>query len=271
MTQTSLASSKPKYASLALALTIVLLLSSLYLLNNAQQNAENHAKHVFSLALANIGQKIDSRVSKMKLVSKTIANDTHIHDWVDNGFAEYQEDLLIEKLNIYVNEYELTSASFADKNTHKYWNHEGFLRILKPETDSWYYNYIASNQHNLISVYHDKNKHRVDIYVNYQQLGSNGLSGIATSFQGVLDILDTPHIEGNKGIFLVDSTGEVKVHHNADLTEKTSLSSLIPQHIADYILGAGRTPLVYDENQSWYGASYIPSMDWYVVAVVDSP
>lgn len=272
MSQPSLTDSNPKYGSLALLLMIALLLSSLYLWQKAEHRAQTNAKSVFSLALANISQKIDSRVSKMKLVSKSIANDTHIHDWVDSGFAQEREDLLIEKLNIYVNEYELTSASFADKNTHKYWNHEGFLRTLQPETDNWYFDYIASDQKNLISVYHDKNKHRVDIYVNYQQPESNGLSGIATSFDSILDTLNIKHIEGSKDIFLVDSTGVVQVHHNADLPENTVLSSLIPQHIADYILGAGPTPLVYaDENQFWYGASYIPSMDWYVVAVVESP
>ncbi len=69
--------------------------------------------------------------------------------------------------SVLVDEYALTSASFADTKTNKYWNHEGFLRVLQPNLDTWYFAYLASGQQDLISVYHDKNKHRVDLYVNY--------------------------------------------------------------------------------------------------------
>jgi hypothetical protein len=60
-----------------------------------------------------------------------------------------------------------------------------FFKVLQPETDTRYFAYLASKQQDLISVYHDKNKKHVDVYVNYHQTKGNGLLGIATSFNGV--------------------------------------------------------------------------------------
>jgi methyl-accepting chemotaxis protein len=85
----------------------------------------------YHLSLENLSQVIDARIASMKLIAFTLANDKHIRRWVDNGFAVNQESILVEKLGFLVNEYGLTSASLADKNTHKYWNHGGFLGYYK--------------------------------------------------------------------------------------------------------------------------------------------
>jgi hypothetical protein len=60
-------------------------------------------------------------------------------------------------------------------------------------------------------VYHDKNKKHVDVYVNYQQSKGNGLSGIATSFNGVLDILNISIFAKHGEVYLVDSLGKTQV------------------------------------------------------------
>lgn len=221
----------------------------------------------FQLTLENLSQKIDARISSMKLIAKTVANDKHIHHWLDRGQETNQETVLIEKLGFLVEEYGLTSASFADKNTNMYWNHEGFLRVLTPEIDTWYFAYLASGQQDLISVYHDKNKKRVDLYVNYQQPDGNGLSGIATSFNGVLDMLNSSIFAEIGEIFLVDSSGEIQVHANSEIAGEKSLQELFSDGIVESLLQPNSTQFInhnQDENRL-LGASYIPSMNWYVV------
>jgi methyl-accepting chemotaxis protein len=227
-------------------------------------------KHM-SVSLQNLSQQIDARIANMKLIAKTVANDTHIHDWVDNGFAKEQESLLVDKLGFLVSEYGLTSASFADKTTNKYWNHEGFLRVLQPEIDTWYFAYLASKEQDLISVYHDLNNNRVDIYVNYQQIGANGLSGIATSFDGVLAMMVNSEFAKNGEIYLVDSSGQIQVHANAEVAGNKKLQDIYSKAAVTALFkeSLSETYLTKTETNTVLAASYIPSMNWYLVVALD--
>ncbi len=253
------------------SLVIVCLLTlTFYLWIQAKDVEDRLLEQQFNLSLINLSQNIDARISNMKLIAKNLANDSHIHDWVDRGFTRNQESILVDKLGFLVEEYGLTSASFADKNTHKYWNHEGFLRVLQPEIDMWYFAYLKSAQSDLISVYHDKNKNRVDVYVNYQQTDGNGLSGIATSFDGVLDMLKNSLFAKHGDIYLVDSLGKIQVHAEADIADIKSLHDMFSKEIVDSLLQTSSSNFIelkQNKNQL-LGASYIPSMNWYVVANV---
>ena len=253
-----------------LLVIICLLMLTSYLWTQAKDARERLLEQQFNLSLVNLSQNIDARISSMKLIAKTVANDKHIQDWVNTGFAANQESILVNKLDFLVKEYGLTSASFADKNTNKYWNHEGFLRILQPEIDMWYFAYLKSAESDLISVYHDKNKNRVDVYVNYQQTDGNGLSGIATSFDGVLDMLKNSLFAKHGDIYLVDSLGKIQVHAEVDIADNKSLYDMFSKEIVDSLLQPISSKFIeLNQNESQLlGASYIPSMNWYVVANV---
>ena len=253
-----------------LLVIICLLVLTSYLWTQAKDARERLLEQQFNLSLVNLSQNIDARISSMKLIAKTVANDKHIQDWVNTGFAANQESILVNKLDFLVKEYGLTSASFADKNSNKYWNHEGFLRVLQPEIDTWYFAYLKSAESDLISVYHDKNKNRVDVYVNYQQTDGNGLSGIATSFDGVLDMLKNSLFAKHGDIYLVDSLGKIQVHAEVDIADNKSLYDMFSKEIVDSLLQPISSKFIeLNQNESQLlGASYIPSMNWYVVANV---
>ena len=253
-----------------LLVIICLLMLTSYLWTQAKDARERLLEQQFNLSLVNLSQNIDARISSMKLIAKTVANDKHIQDWVNTGFAANQESILVNKLDFLVKEYGLTSASFADKNSNKYWNHEGFLRVLQPEIDTWYFAYLKSAESDLISVYHDKNKNRVDVYVNYQQTDGNGLSGIATSFDGVLDMLKNSLFAKHGDIYLVDSLGKIQVHAEVDIADNKSLYDMFSKEIVDSLLQPISSKFIeLNQNESQLlGASYIPSMNWYVVANV---
>jgi methyl-accepting chemotaxis protein len=255
---------------LLIIVCLVILVS--YVWSQAKTADKELLEQRFTLSLINLSQKIDARIASMQLIAKTVANDTHIQNWVASGFAANQESILVEKLGFLVKEYGLTSASFADKNTHKYWNHEGFLRVLQPETDAWYFAYLARAKSDLVSVYHDKNKHRVDVYVNYQQPDGKGLSGIATSFNGVLDMLKNSIFAKHGDIYLVDSLGKIQVHAEADIAGSRSLQDMFSKDIVDRLLLPNSTEFIElnSAGSQLLGASYIPSMNWFLVTHVNN-
>jgi hypothetical protein len=228
---------------------------------------EQKLQQQFQLSLENLSLEIDARIASMKLIAKTVANDKHIHHWIDTGLDDDEETVLVDKLGFLVKEYGLTSASFADTGTNMYWNHEGFLRVLTPEIDTWYFAYLASGQQDLISVYHDKNKKRVDLYVNYKQPEGKGLSGIATSFNGVLAMLNTSTFTDFGDIYLVDSSDEIQVHGNSEIAGEKSLQDLFSDELAVALLQPNLTHFIQNtqDETRLLGSSYIPSMDWYVI------
>jgi hypothetical protein len=270
MSTTFLAKHVNKLITSGLLVIVCLSVLLIYVFIEAKTTEKRLLQQQFNLSLVNLSQNIDARISSMKLIAKTLANDKHIHDWVATGFAADKESILVNKLGFLVKEYGLTSASFADKNTHKYWNHEGFLRVLKPEIDTWYFAYLKSGESDLVSVYHDKNKNRVDVYVNYQQTDGNGLSGIATSFDGVLEILKNSLFAKHGDIYLVDNLGNIQVHAEADVAGVKSLQDMFSKDTVDRLLQPNASGFM-EFNQAadrLLGASYIPSMNWYVVANV---
>jgi hypothetical protein len=272
MSKSFLAKHVNKLIGSSLFVIVCLSLLIIYVYSETKTTEERLLEPQFNLSLLLLSQNIDARISSMKLIAKTVANDTHIHDWIENGFAADQESILVDKLGFLVKEYGLTSASFADKNTHKYWNHEGFLRVLQPETDRWYFAYLKSGEPDLVSVYQDKNKNRVDVYVNYQQTDGNGLSGIATSFDGVLDILKNSLFAKHGDIYLVDKSGKIQVHAEADVAGIKNLQDMFSKDTIDRLLQPDSSGFI-EFNQAddrLLGASYIPSMNWYVVANVST-
>lgn len=224
------------------------------------------------LSLITLSQVIDARVSTMKLIAKTVANDKHIHDWIKAGAANDKEKLLIDKLGFMVKEFGLTSASFAHKSSNRYWNHEGFLRALQPATDAWYFAYLESGEQDLISVYHDKNKHRVDLYVNYQQLNGEGLSGVATSFNGFVRLLNESQFNRQGSIFITDTAGKVEIHSNPNVAGKTNLNELYPKLAIESLLQPNSVNFIKSDstNSRIIGASHIPNMDWYLVVEIEA-
>lgn len=269
----------------AILLMGAMLLSSMSCSHKASMVNSVVVEDALAFRLANLSAKIDARVGQMKLISKSLANDTHIHAWANGGFDAQKEPLLLEKLGFFVQEYDLTSASFADKNTHKYWNHEGFLRELTPEADTWYYAYLESGNQDLVSVYHDQNKKRVDLYVNYQQIDGNGLSGIATSFTGVLDTLNNSVFAKHGTVYLVDVKGNIHMQNNSLVDLKTKAEQSKSIKTLQALFDDGTVTSILNKNaqqdtrfitledsggksQMLLGSSYIPSMGWFLVAHV---
>lgn len=260
-----------KFDFLVLLLVVLIIIVLPTHVTAAQKRTSTITDNEMRLLAQNAASMVDIRIQNMKVIANSIANDEHIHNWVDNGFDPAHEALLLNKLTYFVKHYNLTSASFADKTTHKYWNHEGFLRELTPAIDTWYFAYLQSQKHNLISVYHDKNKNRVDLYVNFQQIPGNGLSGIATPFNGVIDKLNSSPLAQQGQLFLVNANGLVEVHHNPKVAGAKTLQQLYNKDVADKLIAnQGNLSTLVNHNNMRIVSVFIPSMNWFLVAEIKS-
>ncbi|MGS2719536.1 methyl-accepting chemotaxis protein [Paraglaciecola aestuariivivens] len=215
-----------------------------------------------------ISEQIDHEITLMQVIARQIATDPHILKWNSQGHNPQEEGLIVQKLQEVAKYNDLSAVSFADKQTAKYWNQDGFLRTLQNDNaDGWFFAYVKSKKQNMASVYRDPNTGKTDLFVNYQQPNGRGLSGTAKSFDAVVKRLNTFKLEESGYVFLVDTLGKIQIHQSSKKIGQ-SLSKVYPSNVSK-LLTKNTFNFVQAEYQGEkviLASSHIPSMDWFVVA-----
>lgn len=217
-----------------------------------------------------IALEIDGQISTMKALSEQIASNRFALKWLEEGAPSSNEALLVNNLNDIKLANNLSSVSFADRETAKYWNDEGFLRVLQPdEADNWFFEYRKSNASSMVSIYQDPNTGKTDLFVNYQQTQGRGLAGTAKSFNDVVNMLSNLKVEQTGFVFLVNQDAKIELHKDKSLRGK-SLNELYPDVKTSAMFSKGKLKIQVIDADTKYilASSHIPSMDWFVIAYV---
>ncbi len=218
--------------------------------------------------LQRVRNAVDGDISQMKVLTKSIATNAYIIDWLENDENSIeQETNLIKTLNIIAKDNGLSNASFSDRKTAKYWNQNGFLRVLKNDGhDGWFFAFKNSGQVESASLYTEKNGD-VNVFVNYQDLNGRGFSGVSKSFNDMVNYLNSFKIEQTGFVYLVDKDGLIKVHKDNGKSEKMTVADIYPS-INVHSLFTEQGFKFQETDDLIIASSYIPSLDWYVIAEV---
>ncbi|WAG16067.1 methyl-accepting chemotaxis protein [Aeromonas hydrophila] len=256
-------------ATVTLAVVLSCLLVGYFSQRSAQQLIENR---MFEQELPNLTQRIGKEIEKdltsVAGAARQLANDRFVLDWVARGMPKEQESILIDQLKDMTAQYGLVTASFADRQSAAYYNQDGFLRNLTPEQDAWFYGYTKSQQDLMLSIFRESNG-EVKLFVNFQQLNGRGLAGLAKSLDSMVSMLANFRIGDSGFVFMTDGSGKVKLHPDASRIDRDSLAQLAG--------GSGNllnkqpfaaTHAEIDGQPVVLASSYIPLLDWYLVAQV---
>ena len=141
-----------------------------------------------------VANRVDKEVTLMKSVAFSIANNPDIIAWSAAGADRQGESRLVNYLGEIARFNDLTVTSFVDRNTHKYWNQDGFLRVLKNDQyDGWFFAYKDSGQATSLSLYNEPGQ-GYRLFANYQQTSGRGMSGVAKSVDELVDVLNSVKI-----------------------------------------------------------------------------
>ena len=180
-----------------------------------------------------------------------------------------QESILINQLKDMTSQYGLVTASFADRQSAAYYNQDGFLRILNHEQDNWFYDYTKSRQDLMLSIFRESNG-EVKLFVNFQQLDGRGLAGLAKSLDSMVSMLANFRIGDSGFVFMTDGSGKVKLHPDAARIDRDNLTQLASGSSTNLLnkqpFAATRAEV--DGQPVILASSYIPLLDWYLVAQV---
>ncbi|WP_108944954.1 methyl-accepting chemotaxis protein [Shewanella halifaxensis] len=258
-----------------LCVTIAVLLSTALVGILSQQSAKQVIEQrmlSFEMPsmLAQIRNKIDLNISTLMHAAEQLANNRMLLQWLEDGRPVSHEDLVVNLLGDVTRQYQLAQASFADRDTGAYYTQEGFLRLLSPMQDKWFFDYRNSGQEKMLNVFTEQNGD-VKLFINYQQPNGRGLVGLAKSLDDMVQLLRSFKIEQSGFVYLVDNKGQVQLHQDPNQMGRESLSSLYRGvNTAGLMQKNDFNLLKADINgQSMLiASSYIASMDWYLIAQV---
>ncbi|WP_226685118.1 methyl-accepting chemotaxis protein [Shewanella indica] len=216
-----------------------------------------------------IRNKLDLEISTLMNGAEQLAHSQMLRHWLEQGRPEAELPLVISQLKDMTRQYHLAQASYADRETAAYYTQDGFLRILNQQQDSWFFNYRDSRQERMLNVFTEANG-EVKLFINYQQPNGRGLVGLAKSLDDMVRLLNSFKIEQSGYVFLTDNQGKIQLHPDKSLTGKRSLQDLYPGNLSK-LLDKSDFQLLetkVDGTDMLVASSYIPSMDWYLVAQV---
>ncbi|MFP7410462.1 methyl-accepting chemotaxis protein [Aeromonas veronii] len=257
-------------ATVTLAVVVSCLLVGYFSQRSAQQLIENR---MFEQELPNLTQRISKEIEQdlhgIAQAARQLATDRFILDWVDRGMPKEQEPILINQLKDVANQYGLVTASFADRQTAAYYNQDGFLRNLTPTQDAWFYDYTKSQKEMTLSIFRESNG-EVKLFVNFQQLNGRGLAGFAKSLDTMVTMVSNFRLEESGIVFMVDGSGKVKLHPEANRIERDTLGGIASGDTASLLAKRPFAVINAEVNGEpmVLASSYIPLLDWYLVAQV---
>lgn len=216
--------------------------------------------------LQRVRNAIEGQTAQMKAITRGIATNPMLLDWLDNGDGTDLQQVKAYLKNIQRNN-NYSNASFANRDTAEYWNQDGFLRVLKNDNvDGWFFAFKNSGQAESASIYTYPDG-KTDIFVNYQMLNGKGISGVSKSFDDMIDYLKGFKIEQTGFVYLVDGKGQVQVHPDRKKVGNATLPSIYNDIDSTRLLSKQDFGFV-ESDEYVISASYIPSLGWYVVSEV---
>ncbi|WP_438402723.1 methyl-accepting chemotaxis protein [Aeromonas veronii] len=257
-------------ATVTLAVVVSCLLVGYFSQRSAQQLIENR---MFEQELPNLTQRISKEIEQdlhgIAQAARQLATDRFILDWVARGMPKEQEPILINQLKDVANQYGLVTASFADRQTAAYYNQDGFLRNLTPTQDAWFYDYTKSQKEMTLSIFRESNG-EVKLFVNFQQLNGRGLAGFAKSLDTMVTMVSNFRLEESGIVFMVDGSGKVKLHPEANRIERDTLGGIASGDTGSLLAKRPFAVINAEVNGEpmVLASSYIPLLDWYLVAQV---
>jgi len=218
--------------------------------------------------LQTISNHIGGEINMLIGAAEQLSSNEFILQWSQTN---NNDALLLKELNRLVEQYDLATASWANRNTAQYWNQEGFLRVLKnDEADGWFFAFKESRKPYSISIYQES-VNDVKMFINHQQVNGKGLAGLAKSITDMQKLLQQFKIEQTGFVFIADKSGLIQLHKDSSKVAKANIDSVYGSNISNQLLSSNGFKLKeidLDGQATLVAATPIENTDLFIVAQV---
>ncbi|WP_281545352.1 methyl-accepting chemotaxis protein [Grimontia sp. SpTr1] len=221
------------------------------------------------LLLTNIREEVEQSVTQLKAAAEQLASMPMMATAVRAEGDPRAKSDIVDTLQSLKQQYQLTDASVANRANGDYWNQDGFLRQLKPEDSSWFFKLVSSGKARTTSVYREDNGD-LKLFVNYQQLNGPLLAGLSRSMDKMVSFLNQFKVEQSGFVFMVSRDGRVQLHRDSAHMGNSNIAQMYQENVRDLLIQRDFNLIEASTNERnvLLASSYIPSLDWFVVAEV---
>ena len=252
----------------AIALIVAALIGATALYSAKQIIEQRMIESELPSKLQAIDNYITHDINQMISAAEQLSSNEFVLEWARSGNTD--DKTLLKELNRLVKQYDLATASWANRETAQYWNQDGFLRVLTKDQDGWFFAFTNTTQPFSISIYQESPTD-VKMFVNHQQTNGIGLAGLAKSIDDMQAMLKRFQIEETGFVFLADKNGLIQLHKDADKVAKAKLDSIYSPGITNTLLtnqDFNLQEIELNGEATLVAASPIKNTDLFVIAQV---
>ncbi len=247
---------------------------------SAYQNlAEKHMENILSLADIDISNHIENSMTKPVMVSKTMANDEFLKDWLVQEPESFGNDTYLEQLYSYLKayqeKYDYTTVFCISAQTGNYYYQDGLNKTIakEDEHDIWYYNFIQSgHEYDLEVDTNEAQDNIITVFVNFRVESNDGrllgVIGVGLKVNMIEDTIRTYEKDYDLSVYIINVggaknsftgntdifVGEGELPERTGIKEKIVLNSSDEAKMQWFTSGDERKCLItkYNEPLGWY-------------------
>jgi methyl-accepting chemotaxis protein len=252
------------YLSLVLAIIVPLAVSTFIFSSSIRSHtAEKLAEVDLPTALNEVKNEIELALTRPIIVSKEVAQNSFVKNWLINNEDESNRPSFIEYLATIKQANRALTAFIVSEKTKNYYTEEGITRQVKQEEDKWFYEFLASDKPFDLSIDVDENSQQTAVFINY----AVEVDGVRTAVAGIGRSLDSMtnlvknHRIGKSGVvYLVSDNGTIMLHGTkSKIGQRIELSPI--KNGAIYNIEINGTDHVMSSTP-------LNSLDWHLVAEI---
>lgn len=216
-------------------------------------------------ALNEVKNKIELSLATPIIVSKQIAQNSFVSQWLQNdednqtlpSFINYLAE--IKQSNAAIN------AFIVSEKSKNYYTDEGITRTINAEKDPWFYSFLNTNKKFELTLDIDRQSNQVLVFINYAiEINGQrvGIAGIGRSLESMIELVQTHRIGKSGVVYLVSETGEIMLHGDRKkIGQSVALTAIKNGQIAEEVI-----------NGEDFIVSSVPltSLGWHLVAEIPS-
>ncbi|MEG2421289.1 MAG: diguanylate cyclase [Oscillospiraceae bacterium] len=241
---------------------------------------DDDIRNISKLSSATIGAGLDDSLEGPIFVSRTMAGDLFLKDWLQTGEGTADEEdvaLMKRYLSAYSEAYGYTSVFLVSAKTGAYYNQDGLHKTITPDDphDVWYYKFLESGKlYDLDVDYTETRVKSLAVFVNCRVEAEDGtllgVAGVAIPMSELEKHLKVNEESYDVKAFLMDAEGTIQVDSILGRIESANFFS-DPKALAvkDRILNKEAGIQIFWKSGHGSGyclvSQYLEKMDWYLI------
>jgi methyl-accepting chemotaxis protein len=206
--------------------------------------------------------------------ASALAGNSLVVDWLAGGEDPALQPGFVRYLAAVQAQNKALTTFIVPLGTGHYFTGKGLDRTLARSADNaWFYDFVDGGKQRSLDIDIDATTGVPTLFIN-QRIESAGkiigVGGIGLGISAMSDLIRDSHFGKAGRVYLVSADGKVKIHPQAQFSNKADLTQLLGREVAGQLLGNGGKVLHFEREGEVYLAMAMPlkTLGWQLVAEV---